>query len=84
MPCLIPTELIQCPDLTIPNGQVTISQSGRGLGSTTTYECNPGFALVGDGNRVCQKDSTWSGVDPQCGKCFLCSYVLETIAVARL
>ena len=48
------------------------------------YECGLGFALVGDGNRVCQEDSTWSGVNPSCGKCFLHSYVLETIAVARL
>ena len=84
MPCLIPTEFIQCPDLTILNGQITISPAGRQLGSRTTYACNRGFALKGDGNRVCQEDSTWSGVDPQCGKCSLCSYVLETIAVARL
>ena len=34
--------------------------------------CDPGFALVGDGSRICQEDSTWSGNNPQCGKCFLC------------
>ena len=73
-----------CPDLIILNGQVTISPASRSLDSMTTYACNPGFALVGDGNRFCQEDSTWSGVDPQCGKCSLCSYVLKTIAVARL
>ena len=59
----------QCPDLTIANGQVTIS---RGLSSMTIYECDPGFSLVGDGNRFCQEDSSWSGEEPKCSKCFLC------------
>ena len=50
---------IICPDLTITNGVVTISPADRGLLSRAFYECNqPGFALKGDGNRVCQVDST--------------------------
>ena len=62
-----------CPDLTVANGQVNISPPGRGLGSMTVYECGLGFVLVGDGNRVCQEDSSWSGEEPKCSKCFLYS-----------
>ena len=59
-----------CPDLSIPNGVVTISPADQGYLSRTTYECNDGFALKGDGNRVCQMDDTWNGTDPECGKWF--------------
>ena len=68
-----------CPDLTITNGVVTISPADRGLLSRTTYECNPGFALKGDGNRVCQMDSTWNGTDPECGELFKFSSKLAII-----
>ena len=68
------TERIQCPEITIANGSVTISPPGRLLGSRTTYICDEGFTLVGDGNRICQADSTWSGDEVECGKCFLCMH----------
>ena len=61
-------ELIQCPDLTVANGQITIGPAGRPFGSRTTYECNHGFALVGDGDHICQEDSSWSGTNPVCSK----------------
>ena len=59
-----------CPDLTIANGHVTISPASRWLGSRTIYECSPGFTLVGDDNRVCQENSTWSGEEPKCSNRF--------------
>ena len=62
---------IMCPDLNIQNGVVTISPADQGYLSRTMYECNPGFALKGDGNRVCQMDSMWNGTDPECGEWFL-------------
>ena len=69
---------IMCPDLDIMNGDVTISPADRGLMSRVMYDCDPGFALKGDGNRVCQMDDTWNGTDPECGEWFIfqtsCSY----------
>ena len=59
---------VVCPDLDIMNGDVTISPADRGLMSRTMYECDPGFALKGSGNRVCQIDDTWNGTDPECGE----------------
>ena len=29
---------------------------------------------MGDGNRICKVDSTWSGDEVECGKCFLCMH----------
>ena len=63
-----------CPDLTISNGTVDTSPPGRVFNSRTIYTCDEGYALKGDGNRVCQIDSTWDGTDPECGMWFLCIY----------
>ena len=65
------TERIICPDLSIMNGVVGTSPPGRVFMSRTIYTCNDDFALKGDGNRVCQMNSTWNGTDPECGKWFL-------------
>ncbi|XP_071950679.1 sushi, von Willebrand factor type A, EGF and pentraxin domain-containing protein 1-like [Antedon mediterranea] len=35
-------------------------------GAIATYECDPGFVLVGSVERVCELDLGWSGVDPYC------------------
>ena len=65
------TERIICPDLTIANGVVGTSPPGQVFMSRTIYSCNDGFALKGDGNRVCQIDSMWNGTDPECGKWYV-------------
>ena len=62
------TELIQCPDITIVNGNVSIKPPDRLFNSMATHDCAAGFALVGDDIRICQENSTWSGEDPKCGK----------------
>ena len=67
-PLIIHTELIQCPDLTIANGNVSIIPPGGQFTSRTIYTCNEGFALMRDGNRICQENSAWNGTDPECGK----------------
>ena len=36
------------------------------VGSTATYSCNVGFRLVGANRRVCQADSSYTGVAPTC------------------
>ena len=53
------------------NGVVGTSPPGRVFMSRTIYTCNDGYALKGDGNRVCQVDSMWNGTDPECGKWLL-------------
>ena len=64
------TELIQCPHLNIANGQVTVIAPNRLVGSRAIYQCNSGYVLVGDDNRICLENSTWSGDNPKCSKCF--------------
>ena len=62
------TELIQCPELRIDNGGVTVIPNSRTLNSSATYSCSDGYSLQGNSERICQMDSTWSGSDPVCGE----------------
>ena len=69
---------VDCGDLaTIPNGQVEFTTTLEN--SVANYSCNQGFFLVGDGQRICQADGKWSGVEPECQGIFLyyviCIYV---------
>lgn len=64
--------VIECPLLRPPvNGDVGLS--GNTPGSTASYTCSTGFILVGNDNRFCQGDGTWSGSDPTC-RCTLSTY----------
>ena len=60
-----------CPPLSIMNGIVGSSPPDWVFNSTSVYTCEEGYALKGDGNRVCRIDGTWNGTDPECGKLFL-------------
>ena len=68
------TEAVYCPALTPPdNGTVSISSGVNYLsvGSTATYSCDPGYALLGSTTRTCEdpdRDSvgTWTGSMPNC------------------
>ena len=56
---------VDCGNLNDPsNGQVTLT--GTTVGSLATYQCNSGFSLVGNMERTCQDDGSWSGTDPIC------------------
>ena len=61
-----------CSLLSIENGNVI--HTNTTLGGVATYTCDTGFLLIGDNNRTCQADSTWTGTDPTCegvySKCF--------------
>lgn len=62
------TELIQCPELRIVNGEVLIIPSNRTLNSRAIYSCSDGYSLRGNTERFCQRSSTWNGSNPLCGK----------------
>ena len=43
------------------------SASGDFTGGTVaTYSCADGYELVGEENRTCLVDGTWTGAEPQC------------------
>ena len=35
-------------------------------GTVATYSCADGYELVGEENRTCLVDGTWTGAEPQC------------------
>jgi hypothetical protein len=36
------------------------------FGNTVTYKCSPRYYIVGNAERTCQADRTWSGITPYC------------------
>ena len=72
------SELIQCPELSIDNGEVVIAPNSRLLNAKTAYKCSSGYNLQGSSERFCQANSTWNGTDPLCGKCYLNDFVEKT------
>lgn len=67
---LLPTEVPRndtCPELPeIPNGWKSTSHPDLIHGTVVTYQCYPGFTLVGSEIIMCQWDLTWSGDVPKC------------------
>ena len=78
-----------CPNLPQPaNGAVTYSDFTvpRAEGSTATYNCNAGYASVGNYERMCTS-SGWSGSNPLCRgtdslHCLLWQYLLIASSTA--
>ena len=66
--CLLCTYMytvVDCGDLDDPmNGRVSLDETV--FESIATYTCDPGFVLVGNMERICQADGTWSGTEPTC------------------
>ena len=66
----------ECPMLDNPaNGMVT--WTSLTTGGVATYECDPGFELVGEMNRICQSNSQWSGAPPICRRRFILSHCVH-------
>ncbi|XP_069471400.1 seizure protein 6 homolog isoform X2 [Ambystoma mexicanum] len=62
-----------CPDLPeIPNGWKTTSQSELIHGTVVTYQCYPGYEVIGAELLMCQWDLTWSGDLPSCLRVTTC------------
>ena len=56
---------VLCDVLDSPqNGEVVVT--GITVGSTASYSCSFGFALVGDEIRTCEDSRRWSGSAPFC------------------
>ncbi|XP_066551435.1 seizure protein 6 homolog [Amia ocellicauda] len=63
-----------CPELPeIPNGWKTTSHPELIHGTVVTYQCYPGFDVVGTEILMCQWDLTWSGDLPSCEKVTTCA-----------
>uniref|UniRef100_A0AAQ5YRV5 Seizure related 6 homolog (mouse)-like n=1 Tax=Amphiprion ocellaris TaxID=80972 RepID=A0AAQ5YRV5_AMPOC len=63
-----------CPDLPeIQNGWKTTSHVALVRGSRITYQCDPGYDLVGRETLTCQLDLSWSSQPPFCEKIMYCS-----------
>ncbi|XP_061590025.1 seizure 6-like protein isoform X2 [Cololabis saira] len=63
-----------CPDLPeIQNGWKTTSHAALVRGSRITYQCDPGYDLVGRETLTCQLDLSWSTQPPFCEKIMYCS-----------
>ena len=74
LPNLITNSTAVCMDLPVlVNGLITydIEETPRPLGTDATYECNPGFVLVGQEIRTCVEDSgmgVFNGSEPVCDR----------------
>ncbi|XP_054612706.1 seizure 6-like protein isoform X3 [Dunckerocampus dactyliophorus] len=63
-----------CPDLPeIQNGWKTRSHVAPVRGTRVTYQCDPGYDLVGRETLSCQLDLSWSAQPPFCEKIMYCS-----------
>ncbi|XP_047227994.1 seizure 6-like protein isoform X4 [Girardinichthys multiradiatus] len=63
-----------CPDLPeIQNGWKTTSHVALVRGARLTYQCDPGYDLVGRETLTCQLDLSWSSQPPFCEKIMYCS-----------
>ena len=43
-----------------------VSYNGTTEGAVATYQCDCGYSLSGNVERVCQSDGNWNGQVPQC------------------
>ncbi|XP_061071622.1 seizure 6-like protein isoform X2 [Conger conger] len=63
-----------CADLPeIQNGWKTTSHTALVRGARITYQCDPGYDLVGRETLTCQLDLSWSTQPPFCEKIMYCS-----------
>lgn len=63
-----------CSDLPeIPNGWKTTSHREMVRGTMTTFQCDPGYDILGSDTLTCQWDLTWSSDPPFCEKIMYCT-----------
>ena len=74
--------LSDCTTLSmITNGIVQNSESSTSdiitNGTVATYSCADGYELVGEENRTCLVDGTWTGAEPHCRSVYNYLYLVE-------
>ena len=66
MTCII----VPCPSIATPNnGVINCSLGDDGVPSyedTCSFRCDTGYELSGGNNRICQANSSWSGIMASC------------------
>ncbi|XP_072443956.1 seizure 6-like protein isoform X1 [Chiloscyllium punctatum] len=63
-----------CSDLPeIPNGWKTTPHREMVRGTMITYQCDPGYDILGSDTLTCQWDLTWSSDPPFCEKIMYCT-----------
>lgn len=74
---------LACPPLPpIPNA--LLSDGPRAIGSIRSYSCEPGFQAIGNPNRECLPDSTWSPLEFAClGKTSTISTITSDAKIVR-
>ncbi|PIK46411.1 putative sushi, von Willebrand factor [Apostichopus japonicus] len=61
------TETHHCSFLAFPtNGVVAYYEERRIEGAIATYRCDDGYTLIGNKNRTCLREGSWSGSEPYC------------------
>ncbi|KAB0370038.1 hypothetical protein FD755_018000, partial [Muntiacus reevesi] len=74
-----------CSDLPeIQNGWKTTSHTELVRGARITYQCDPGYDIVGSDTLTCQWDLSWSSDPPFCEKIMYCSDPGEVDHSSRL
>lgn len=69
-----------CPDLPeIQNGWKTTSHIALVRGARITYQCDPGYDLVGHETLTCQLDLSWNSQPPFCEKSKHCFTVVSSL-----
>lgn len=66
---------MQCGTLHAPTNGVITCTSGNDYNSLCRFMCVEGYDMKGSSSRVCQKDGTYSGIQPSC-KRKICSLLL--------
>ena len=61
-------EAVDCGKLEDPEDGDVDTDDGTELGAVAEYECDSDYLLLGDDERTCQADGTWSGEPPVCVK----------------
>ena len=77
-----------CPELAGPdNGMVSVNLNENIGGATATYECFPGYTLIGPSELVCQlvegSDPVWSDEPPICCMRKFLSYLFLYSAISE-
>ena len=47
---------------------MVVTSNSTYVNSIATFTCNFGYDLVGDSQRICQADGTWSNMVPTCDR----------------